>query len=117
MGAYLAMDFREIEELIERGESQSLEFKVVEAEDKKVVIIEVTESAEKPVFFKNHGYKNIYVEGGSTLNPRRHGFGDLGQAITYVSKEKPLFFFGIAGAVFTIVGLILNAIGRGKEKE
>jgi len=91
--------------------------KIQEIGGKNVVMVEVEESAEKPVFFKNHGYKNIYVEGGSTLNPRRHGFGDLGQAITYVSEEKPLFFFGIAGAVFTIVRLILNAIGRGKEKE
>ena len=73
---------------------------------------------------EKHGLKTIevpvteiYVEDGSTLNPRWHGFGDLGQAITYVSEEKTLFFFGIAGAVFTIIGLILNAIGRGKEKE
>jgi ATP-dependent DNA helicase RecG len=28
-------------------------------EDKKVVVIEVAESAEKPVFFKNHGYKRV----------------------------------------------------------
>ena len=62
-------------------------------------------------------HEEIYVEGGSTLNPRRHGFGDLGQAITYVSEKKPLFFFGIAGAVFTIIELILDAIGSGKEKE
>ena len=32
---------------------------VVEAEDKKVIVIEVAESAEKPVFFKNHGYKRV----------------------------------------------------------
>jgi ATP-dependent DNA helicase RecG len=78
--------------------------KIQEVSGKKVVMIEVRESQEKPAFFKNHGYKNIYVEGGSTLNPRRHGFGNLGQAITYVSVKKPLFFFGIAGAVFTITG-------------
>ena len=32
----------------------------------------------------------IYVEDGSTLNPWRHGFGVLGQAITYISERRPL---------------------------
>ena len=44
----------------------------------------------------------IYVESGSTLNPWRHGFGNLGTIIAVFS-------------VFT--GLILNEIARGKEKE
>jgi ATP-dependent DNA helicase RecG len=32
---------------------------VTETGDKKVVVIDVAESAEKPVFFKNHGYKRV----------------------------------------------------------
>ena len=32
---------------------------VVEAEDKKVIVIEVADSQEKPVFFKNHAYKRV----------------------------------------------------------
>jgi hypothetical protein len=61
----------------------------------------------------------IYVEDGSTLNPWRHGFGNLGigRIIAWISEKRPLLFFGIAGAVFTIIGLIFGAIGRGKEKE
>lgn len=53
----------------------------------------------------------IYVENGSTLNPWRHGFGNLGigRNIAWISEKRPLFFFGIAGAVFTIIGLILGA--------
>jgi hypothetical protein len=34
---------------------------------------------------------------------------NLGKAITYISEKRPLFFFGIAGAVFTIIGLIEGA--------
>jgi len=33
--------------------------KTVEVGEKNVVIVEVEESAEKPVFFKNHGYKRV----------------------------------------------------------
>jgi len=33
--------------------------KMVEVGEKNVVIVEVEESAEKPVFFKNHGYKRV----------------------------------------------------------
>lgn len=51
----------------------------------------------------------IYTEGGSTLNPFKHGFGNLGKAITYISEKRPLFFFGISGALFMIIGLILGA--------
>ena len=47
----------------------------------------------------------------STLakNPWRHGFGVLGWLIRVISENRPLFFFGVAGAVFTIIGLILGA--------
>jgi hypothetical protein len=33
----------------------------------------------------------------------------LGWLIRVISEKRPLFFFGIAGAVFTIIGLILGA--------
>ncbi|NQE52992.1 hypothetical protein C5S29_05320 [ANME-1 cluster archaeon GoMg3.2] len=33
--------------------------KILERGGKNVVLVEVTESAEKPVFFKNHGYKRV----------------------------------------------------------
>ena len=51
----------------------------------------------------------IYTENGSTLNPFTHGFGNLGIAITYISEKRPLFFFGISGAVLTIIGLTAGA--------
>jgi len=49
------------------------------------------------------------ISGASSKNPWRHGFGNLGTIIAWVSEKRPLFFFGIAGAVFTIIGLILGA--------
>jgi hypothetical protein len=65
---------------------------------------------------ENHGLKTIevpiaeiYVEGGSILNPRKHGFDILEINISGISEKRPLFFFGIAGAVFMIIGLILSA--------
>ena len=33
--------------------------KILEIEGKKIIVIEVKESAEKPVFFKNHAYKRV----------------------------------------------------------
>ncbi|MGB7533851.1 MAG: hypothetical protein WA977_12905 [Halobacteriota archaeon] len=51
----------------------------------------------------------IYVENGSTLNQGWHGFGNVGTIIAWISEKRPLFFFGIAGAVFTIIGLIFGA--------
>jgi len=50
----------------------------------------------------------IYVENGSTLSPWKHGFNNLGTIISWVAEKRPLFFFGIIGAVFTVIGLLLG---------
>ena len=44
---------------------------------------------------------------GSTLNPARHGMSVLGTLITLISEKRPLFFFGVPGAAFTLVAAIL----------
>ena len=49
------------------------------------------------------------IGGTSSKNPWRHGFGVLGGLIRLISENRPLLFFGVAGAVFTIIGLILGA--------
>ena len=49
------------------------------------------------------------IGGTSSKNPWRHGFGVLGGLIRVISENRPLLFFGVAGAVFTIIGLILGA--------
>ena len=49
------------------------------------------------------------IGGTSSKNPVSHGFGVLGWLIRVTLEKRPLFFFGIAGAVFTIIGLILSA--------
>jgi glycosyltransferase involved in cell wall biosynthesis len=49
---------------------------------------------------------NIYTKDGSTLNPMVHGFGVLGRIITMISEQKPLFFFGLSGAILIVLGII-----------
>jgi len=49
------------------------------------------------------------IENTSSKNPWRHGFGVLGWLIRVTSEKRPLLFFGVAGAVFTIIGLIFGA--------
>ena len=73
-------------------------------------------ASEMIYLVEKHGLKTmevpiseIYTEDGSTLNPLRHGFGNLGRLISLISEKRPLFFFSIAGAVFTIIGLMLGA--------
>ena len=33
--------------------------KILEADGRKIIVIEIKESSEKPVFFKNHAYKRV----------------------------------------------------------
>ena len=49
------------------------------------------------------------IDGTSSKNPVSHGFGVLGWLIRVISENRPLLFFGIAGTVFTIIGLTLGA--------
>ena len=66
---------------------------------------------------KNHNLKVVEIpitvrydiSGTSSKNPWRHGFGVLGWLIRVISENRPLLFFGVAGAVFTIIGLIFGA--------
>jgi len=49
---------------------------------------------------------NIYTTDGSTLNPVRHGTGVLNRIVVMISDRRPLFFFGLAGAILLLAALI-----------
>jgi glycosyltransferase involved in cell wall biosynthesis len=51
---------------------------------------------------------NIYTKDGSTLNPIRHGIDVLSRIMVMISERRPLFFFGLAGGVLLVVGLIIG---------
>lgn len=54
-----------------------------------------------------------YTEDGSTLNPVVHGLGVLGRILAMISERRPLFFFGVGGAILVALGLLtgLRALG------
>ena len=47
-----------------------------------------------------------YTGDSSTLNPVAHGLGVLARIMVMISERRPLFFFGLGGAIASIVGLI-----------
>jgi glycosyltransferase involved in cell wall biosynthesis len=49
---------------------------------------------------------NIYTADGSTFNPVRLGVGILSRIIVMVLQRRPLFFFGLAGGILLVAGLI-----------
>ena len=51
---------------------------------------------------------NIYTIDGSTLNPIRHGIDVLSQIIVMISQRRPLFFFGLAGGILLVAGLVIG---------
>ena len=81
-------------ELKERGMAISEET-IVRAAEKNLKITEVPIS-------------NIYTIDGSTLNPIRHGIEIISRIIVMVSQRRPLFFFGLAGGILLVVGLIFG---------
>ena len=45
---------------------------------------------------------------GSTLTPGKHGTSVLGRIVTLVSEKRPLFFFGVSGAVLLLIAAALG---------
>jgi glycosyltransferase involved in cell wall biosynthesis len=68
----------------------------------------ITCAAEKNLKITEVPISNIYTRDGSTLNPIRHGIDVLSQIIVMISQRRPLFFFGLAGGILLVVGLIIG---------
>ncbi len=66
----------------------------------------IARAAEKGLKITERPISIRYTADGSTLNPVVHGFGVLGRIMAMISEKRPLFFFGISGVVFIIVGIL-----------
>ena len=52
----------------------------------------------------------IYTRDGSTLNPIKHGMGVLNRVLVMISERRPLLFFGLAGGITIILGIVAGAL-------
>jgi len=68
----------------------------------------IVRAAEKNLRITEVPITNIYLPDGSTLNPVKHGFGVLNRILAIIAERRPLFFFGMVGTVFTVIGLIVG---------
>jgi glycosyltransferase involved in cell wall biosynthesis len=66
----------------------------------------ITRAAAKNLKITEVPISNIYTKDGSTLNPIRHGINVLSRIMVMISQRRPLFFFGLAGGILLVVGLI-----------
>jgi glycosyltransferase involved in cell wall biosynthesis len=68
----------------------------------------ITCAADKNLRITEVPISNIYTKDGSTLNPVRHGIDVLSRIIVMISQRRPLFFFGLAGGILLVIGLIIG---------
>jgi glycosyltransferase involved in cell wall biosynthesis len=68
----------------------------------------ITDAADKNLKVAEVPISNIYTRDGSTFNPVKHGLGVLNRIILMISQRRPLFFFGLAGGVSLLAGLIVG---------
>jgi glycosyltransferase involved in cell wall biosynthesis len=68
----------------------------------------ITNAADKNLKITEVPISNIYTRDGSTRHPIRHGIDVLSRIIIMISHRRPLFFFGLAGAILLVVGLIIG---------
>ena len=68
----------------------------------------ITSAADKNLKITEVPISNIYTMDGSTLNPIRHGIDVFSQIIAMISQRRPLFFFGLAGGILLVGGLVMG---------
>jgi glycosyltransferase involved in cell wall biosynthesis len=68
----------------------------------------IVRAAEKNLKITEVPISNIYTMDGSTLNPIRHGLDVLSRIIAMILQRRPLFFFGLAGGILLVAGLIVG---------
>jgi glycosyltransferase involved in cell wall biosynthesis len=68
----------------------------------------ITRAADKNLKITEVPISNIYTTDGSTLNPVKHGIGVLSRIMVMISQRRPLFFFGLAGGILLVAGLIIG---------
>jgi glycosyltransferase involved in cell wall biosynthesis len=68
----------------------------------------ITSAADKNLKITEVPISNIYTKDGSTLHPVRHGIDVLSRIIVMISQRRPLFFFGLAGGILLLIGLIIG---------
>jgi hypothetical protein len=68
----------------------------------------VAEAVRKKLVIKQVPISVTYSQDSSTLNPLMHGVGVLASVISMISEQRPLFFFGLAGVICLIIGLIFG---------
>ena len=66
----------------------------------------ISEAAAKGLKITEVPITAIYTKDGSTLNPIRHGFGNLNRILVLISERKPILFFGLFGGVLLALGVI-----------
>ena len=93
---FRALSRRAMEVMKFKGKGFSVEAEMLRIADKhnlKTIEVPITE---------------IYVENGSTLNPWRHGFGNLGTIISWISEERPLIAIGVPGIALIMIGFFFG---------
>src|SRR5207253_8765861 len=68
------------------------------------------EAQERNLCIEEVSIDSRYDLDGSTISAGRHGSSVLGRIIVLVSEKRPLFFFGVPGAMFLVVAAILASI-------
>src|SRR6266571_2327982 len=68
----------------------------------------LVEAQERNLRIREVNIDARYDLDGSTLSPGKHGTSVLGRIVTLVSEKRPLFFFGVSGAVLLVVAAALG---------
>jgi glycosyltransferase involved in cell wall biosynthesis len=66
----------------------------------------ITLAADKNLKITEVPISNIYTKDGSTLHPIVHGIDVLSRMLVMILQRRPLFFFGLAGGILLVIGLI-----------
>ncbi len=70
----------------------------------------ISEAAAKGLKIVEVPITAIYTKDGSTLNPIKHGVGNVNRIIVLISERKPTLFFGMVGGILIALGVIAGVV-------
>ncbi len=66
----------------------------------------IADAAEKGLKITARPVSISYTEDSSTLNPLLHSLQVIGRIMAMISEKRPIYFFGLGGAILSLLGLI-----------
>ncbi len=70
----------------------------------------ISEAADRGLNIVEVPITAIYTQDGSTLNPIKHGVGNVNRIMVLISERQPVLYFGVLGGLLILLGIVAGVM-------